>query len=41
MPEEDAPKFLCVVCGEESDAMICDECWEDYKVVAGTTDEDE
>lgn len=33
--EDEALLFPCVVCGEESEAMICDECWDDFKRVAG------
>lgn len=34
-PTDEELLFPCVVCGDESDAMICDKCWEDYKRIAG------
>ena len=34
-PEDDELLFPCVVCGEESDSLLCTKCWEDYKRLAG------
>jgi hypothetical protein len=39
--DDDEMLFPCVVCGDEAEAMICDRCWEDYKRVAGISDEEE
>jgi len=39
--EDEDPLLACVVYGDESDALICDKCWDDYKRVAGIIGPDE
>ena len=35
---DDEPKlFPCKVCGEDTESVICDQCWEDFKQIAGIT----
>ena len=40
--QPDATELLlpCVVCGEESDAMMCDKYWDEYQRIAGIVDDE-
>jgi hypothetical protein len=40
-PEDEELLFPCVVCGEESEALICDKCWKEYQRIAGIANGEE